>query len=357
MKNLFIWGTKFTWVITSAFFIYINQNNNFFIQCQSSVNQDLNEDELNFNEDNSISKRMEKLIKIKQSEILKALEAIDTQKFIQDVWEKEGIVGKSCVLQKGDVFEKAGVNISIVRKKLSSDIIDHKIRENYKNLISSENLLDFFICGLSLIIHPCNPMAPSIHMNCRYFQTENSDLPKIWWFGGGVDLTPSYLFDDDAIHFHDIYKKTCDRYDETYYPKFKKWCDEYFYNKHRGECRGIGGIFFDNLNDKNPETLFSFIKDCIDTFLPSYIPILLRRKDMDYTPDEKQFQQIIRGRYVEFNLIYDRGTAFGFNIPGSRIESILMALPLNATWMYRYVPKDPREKRLIEILQHPKEWI
>ncbi|KAG5440383.1 hypothetical protein PCK2_000516, partial [Pneumocystis canis] len=151
--------------------------------------------------------------------------------------------------------------------------------------------------------------------------------------------------------------KTCDRYDKKYYPKFKKCCDEYFYNKHRGECRGIGGIFFDNLNDKNPEELFSFIKDCIDTFLPSYIPIILRRKDMDYTSDEKQFQQIIRGRYVEFNLLYDRGTAFGFNTPGSRIESILMALPLNATWIYQYVPKDPREQRLMEILQHPKEWI
>ncbi|KAG4304507.1 hypothetical protein PORY_002217 [Pneumocystis oryctolagi] len=266
LKHVYLWGTKFTWFLACGIFVYINYNN-FAIQCQSCVEQDLilQEDKLNIDENTSIFMSMENLIKTKQREIIQALEAIDGQKFKEDLWEKDGIVGKTY-------------------------------------------------------------------------------------------LTPSYLFDEDAIHFHSIYKNVCDNYDKEYYSKFKKWCDQYFYIKHREESRGIGGIFFDDLNDKNSKELFSFVKDCLNAFLPSYIPILLRRKDMDYTFKEKQFQQIRCGRYAEFNLVYDRGTAFGLNVPGSRIESILMTLPLTASWEYQYIPEDPREKRLIEVLKNPKEW-
>ncbi|KAG5518886.1 hypothetical protein PMAC_002417 [Pneumocystis sp. 'macacae'] len=336
--------------------IYVNKNQNFVIQCQS-IEQELIKSDSKTNENTSILKRMEELVRTKQEEIIYALQEIDGQTFKEDFWERDGIIGKTCVLQKGNVIEKSGVNVSVVRKSLSYDTIK-KMRQNHECLTNLGKLLDFHVCGLSIVVHPHNPMAPSIHINYRYFEIEDKDgSAKIWWFGGGADLTPSYLFDEDATHFHSTYKEVCDRYDKEYYPKFKKWCDRYFYIKHRGETRGIGGIFFDDLDNKDPEELFSFIKDCIDAFLPSYIPILLRRKDMEYTPEEKYFQQIRRGRYVEFNMIYDRGTAFGLSIPNSRIESIFTALPLIASWEYQYVSEDPREKRLIEILKNPKEWI
>lgn len=234
-------------------------------------------DKSDINED-SILSRMHELCSEKQIEIVKALETFESKKFSCDLWKKDGIVGKSCVLQNGDVFEKAGVNISRVQKMLPSSAIE-KLRKNHQCLKDVENIANFSICGLSLILHPQNPMAPSVHMNYRYIEVDNMNgSPKIWWFGGGSDLSPAYLFDEDAIHFHHTYKTVCDHYDKEYYPKFKKWCDEYFFIKHRKECRGIGGIFFDDLDDKGSEEIFSFVKDCLNAFLPSYIPIILRRK-------------------------------------------------------------------------------
>lgn len=179
-------------------------------------------------------------------------------------------------------------------------------------------------------------------------------------FGGGCDLTPSYLFDEDAIHFHSTIKDACDKHDKEYYPKFKKWCDEYFNNKHRGETRGVGGIFFDDMDEttKDQEQLFSFVQSCLGAFLPSYVPIIERRKDMPYTQQMKNWQQLRRGRYVEFNLVHDRGTSFGLNTPGARVESILMSLPLTARWEYMHKPEaGSREERLLEVLRNPKEWV
>ncbi|CAG8975557.1 hypothetical protein HYALB_00005625 [Hymenoscyphus albidus] len=305
--------------------------------------------------------RMEDFIKAQQKEIVRELEAVDGQKFRVDTWTREkGGGGISCVLQDGNVFEKAGVNISIVYGTLPRPAIE-KMRVNHKAMDASVESLDFFAAGLSMVLHPINPMAPTVHLNYRYFETANPDgTSNAWWFGGGTDLTPSYLFDEDAIHFHKTIKDACDKHDKSYYPRFKEWCDKYFFNKHRSESRGIGGIFFDDLDgtEKDQENTFAFAQSCLKAFLPSYLPIINKRKDMPYTEKEKEWQQIRRGRYVEFNLVHDRGTAFGLNTPSARVESILMSLPLTASWRYMYEPeKGSREQRLVDILREPKEWV
>ncbi|CAG8785362.1 14859_t:CDS:1, partial [Acaulospora morrowiae] len=207
-------------------------------------------------------------------------------------------------------------------------------------------------------MHPNNPHAPTIHMNYRYFEIDNDDgTAKLWWFGGGSDLTPSYLYEEDAVHFHQTIKDACDKHDPNYYPKFKKWCDDYFFLKHRGEARGVGGIFFDDLSEKPAEEIFAFVKQCGNSFLPSYVPLIKRRKDTVFTEKEKEWQQLRRGRYVEFNLIWDRGTKFGLQTPGSRIESIFVSLPLTARWEYMHTPKKgSREEKLLEVLKNPRDW-
>jgi coproporphyrinogen III oxidase len=305
--------------------------------------------------------RFEEFIKEQQKEIVRELEKVDGKKFRVDTWSRpNGGGGISSVLQDGNVFEKAGVNISIVYGTLPRPAIE-KMRVNHKAIDPNVNSLDFFAAGLSMVLHPVNPMAPTVHLNVRYFETMNEDgTPSTWWFGGGTDLTPSYLVDEDAIHFHKTLKDACDQHDKTYYPRFKKWCDNYFSNKHRGETRGIGGIFFDDLDEeeKDQENTFAFTQSCLKAFLPGYLPIINKRKDMQFTEKEKEWQQIRRGRYVEFNLVHDRGTAFGLNTPNARVEAILMSLPVTATWRYMYEPeKGSREQRLVDVLREPVEWV
>lgn len=317
---------------------------------------------------------MESFIKEQQKIIVAELERVDGKKFKVDTWARDvGGGGISCVLQEGNVFEKAGVNISIVYGTLPKPAIA-KMKANHKNIDLTADSLPFFAAGLSMVLHPINPMAPTVHLNYRYFELEDKDgNVGTWWFGGGTDLTPSYLFDEDAVHFHKTIKEACEKHDKDYYPRFKKWCDEYFSNKHRNETRGIGGIFFDDLDDthkpadssdeddlegKDQENTFAFVQTCLKSFLPSYIPIIERRKDMPFTEKEKMWQQIRRGRYVEFNLVHDRGTAFGLNTPSARVESILMSLPLTASWRYMYeTEKGSREQRLVDVLRTPKEWV
>ncbi|KAK5120049.1 hypothetical protein LTR85_006530 [Meristemomyces frigidus] len=305
--------------------------------------------------------RMEAFIKENQQEIVRTLEAIDGKRFQQDKWDRpNGGGGITCVLQDGNVFEKAGVNISVVYGSLPRAAIS-QMRANHKALDPDVESLEFFAAGLSLVLHPINPMAPTVHLNYRYFETANTDgSTNAWWFGGGTDLTPSYLFDEDVIHFHRTVKEACDAHDKDYYSRFKKWCDDYFSVKHRGESRGVGGIFFDDLDEseKDQESLFAFVQSALGAFLPSYLPIIQKRKDMPYTDREKQWQQLRRGRYVEFNLVHDRGTAFGLNTPGARIESILMSLPLTARWQYQHEPeKGSREERLLNVLKKPVDWV
>lgn len=304
---------------------------------------------------------MESFLKEQQEQIVQELEKVDGGKFRRDSWQRPaGGEGISCVLQDGKVFDKAGVNTSIVYGTLPRPAIA-KMRVNHKALDPDIESLEFFAAGLSMVLHPQNPMAPTVHLNYRYFETmdKNGD-GKAWWFGGGTDLTPSYLFEEDAIHFHHTIKGACDKHDRAYYPRFKKWCDNYFFIPHRGETRGVGGIFFDDLDEeeKDREELFSFVQQLLQAFLPSYLPIIEKRKGMSYGPREKEWQQVRRGRYVEFNLVHDRGTSFGLNTPGARVESILMSLPLTARWMYMHEPeKGSKEERLIGVLKNPVEWI
>lgn len=298
--------------------------------------------------------KMEQLVRDAQNKICNEISMLDGSPFHEDTWERDGGGGGcSRVLQGGNVFEKAGVNVSVVHGTLS----EQAAQKMGGGRELGNTHLDFFATGLSLVLHPHNPHAPTVHANYRYFERGEADNPAAWWFGGGADLTPSYLYEEDAVHFHSVHKQACDAHDPSYYPKFKKWCDEYFYIPHRGETRGVGGIFFDNVNHKSPEELISFVQSCADAFLPSYLPLVERRKDAEFTSLQKQWQQMRRGRYVEFNLVYDRGTTFGLRTAG-RIESILMSLPLTARWEYDHHPKaGSAEAELVNVLKNPKDWL
>ncbi|CAB1444717.1 unnamed protein product [Pleuronectes platessa] len=232
------------------------------------------------------------------------------------------------------------------------------MRSRGKVLKGKDGKLPFCAMGVSSVIHPKNPHIPTVHFNYRYFEIEEGDGNKQWWFGGGTDLTPVYVNKDDAFHFHNTLKEACNKHHSQYYPDFKKWCDRYFYIRHRGETRGIGGIFFDDLDSPSQEEAFNFVKSCARTVVPCYLPIVHKHLSDAFTDEEKDWQQVRRGRYVEFNLVYDRGVKFGLATPGSRIESILMSLPLTARWEYMHEPaKGTREAEMLEVLRNPKDWV
>uniref|UniRef100_A0A8C0NZ70 Oxygen-dependent coproporphyrinogen-III oxidase, mitochondrial n=1 Tax=Canis lupus familiaris TaxID=9615 RepID=A0A8C0NZ70_CANLF len=303
--------------------------------------------------------RMELLVLETQAQVCRALAQVDGgARFSVDRWErKEGGGGISCVLQDGHVFEKAGVSISVVHGNLSEEAAK-QMRSRGKNLKTKDGKLPFSAMGVSSVIHPKNPHAPTIHFNYRYFEVEEADGNKQWWFGGGCDLTPTYLNQEDAVHFHRTLKEACDQHGPDLYPKFKKWCDDYFFIVHRGERRGIGGIFFDDLDSPSKEEVFRFVQSCAQAVVPSYIPLVKKHHNDSFTPQEKLWQQLRRGRYVEFNLLYDRGTKFGLFTPGSRIESILMSLPLTARWEYMHSPpENSKEAEILEVLRHPRDWV
>lgn len=288
-----------------------------------------------------------------QDTITEKLEAVDGKaKFRQDLWERpEGGGGRTRVIQDGNVFEKGGVNISAVHGPLP------KAMQAYFNVED----VDFFACGLSLVIHPKNPFVPTVHANWRYFEMYDKQGNKVnSWFGGGQDLTPYYLFEEDAKHFHQTCKTACDKHDPDFYTKFKKQCDEYFWNAHRNEARGIGGLFFDHCKETESfgmEDWYGFVTEVGNSFLEAYVPIVERRKDIEYTDENRTWQEIRRGRYVEFNLVHDKGTLFGLKTNG-RIESILMSLPPHVQWVYDHHPeKGSEEEKLIDVLEHPKEWV
>ncbi|XP_031627131.1 oxygen-dependent coproporphyrinogen-III oxidase [Contarinia nasturtii] len=317
-----------------------------------------NVDKLMANEDD-MKTRMELFIMKIQTDFVRALENEENfgKRFFVDRWlRKEGGGGITCVLQDGDVFEKAGVNISVVSGTLPAAAVQ-QMRTRGKNL--SDGPLPFFAAGISAVIHPKNPLVPTIHFNYRYFEVDDPQTGgKQWWFGGGTDLTPYYFNEADTIHFHETLKAACDEHDITYYPKFKKWCDKYFRIPHRGECRGVGGIFFDDIDTPSQDEAFNFISSCAEAVIPSYLPIVRAHKNEFYGDRERQWQLLRRGRYVEFNLIYDRGTKFGLYTPGARYESILMSLPLLAKWEYMHEPpKNSDESKLLEVLRNPKDWL
>lgn len=300
--------------------------------------------------------RFEAMIRKAQDNICAQVEALDGKGFHEDAWVREdGGGGISRVLQNGNVFEKAGVNVSVVYGTMPPEAVAAASARGVTRDVgyAPGEAVPFFAAGISSVMHPWNPMAPTMHFNYRYFETDRG----LWWFGGGTDLTPAYLFDEDAKHFHSTLKDCCDRHDPGFYPKFKKWCDDYFLIKHRGERRGIGGIFFDDLNDRSQEDLFRFSSDCTSQVCDAYLPVVKKRKDESYTEDQKRWQQIRRGRYVEYNLVYDRGTVFGLKT-GGRIESILMSLPLIGRWEYDHSPEPGSwEAQTLEALKTPREWV
>ncbi len=288
-----------------------------------------------------------------QDSITSTLEAIDSQvQFQEDLWERaEGGGGRTRVIENGAVFEKGGVNISAVHGALP------KSMQTYFGVTDA----DFFACGLSLVIHPKNPFVPTVHANWRYFEMYDKQGNIVdQWFGGGQDLTPYYLFEEDAQHFHSVCKRACDAHDPEFHGHYKKRCDEYFWNTHRNEARGVGGLFFDYLKaseKRSMEDWYVFVTEVGNSFLEAYVPIVHKRRAMDYTKEQRNWQEIRRGRYVEFNLVHDKGTLFGLRTNG-RIESILMSLPPHVQWKYDHHPESGSdEEKLLAVLKHPKEWV
>ncbi len=276
-----------------------------------------------------------------QDRITRSLEGLDGFPFHEDAWDRPGGGGgRTRVLLDGGVFEKAGVSFSDVHGQMS---------EEFARQVPGEGR-DFSACGISLVLHPRNPMAPTVHANFRFLCKGEKQ-----WFGGGADLTPYYPYREDAIHFHSLWKRICTKHAPRIdYQHLKRWCDEYFFLPHRNEARGVGGIFFDYL-EGDIEKLFAFVRDCGDSFLEAYLPIVSRRCREPYTEKQKLFQEYRRGRYVEFNLLYDRGTLFGLKT-GGRVESILMSLPKQVRWLYDYRPEPgSREEELLEYLK-PRDW-
>ena len=285
-----------------------------------------------------------------QERICAALAAEDGKPFREDSWERAGGGGgRSRVLEGGKVFEKAGVNFS------------HVFGEGLPPSATAQRPelagRSFQAMGVSLVIHPRNPNVPTSHANVRFFVAEKPDAEPVWWFGGGFDLTPYYGQREDARHWHATAMAACETFGKEVYPRFKRWCDDYFYLKHRDEPRGIGGLFFDDLNEWGFERSFAFMRSVGDHYVPAYLPIVQRRREAPYGDREREFQLYRRGRYVEFNLVYDRGTIFGLQT-GGRTESILMSLPPLVTWRYDWHPEPgSAEAELYEVFLKPRDWL
>lgn len=286
-----------------------------------------------------------------QDSICAGLENADgSGKFVEDNWQRAaGGGGRTRVLTDGDVIEQGGVNYSYVfGENMPASATAHRPELQGRS---------FQACGVSLVIHPKNPNIPTSHANVRFFIAEKEGHDPIWWFGGGFDLTPFYPVREDVVHWHQVAKDLCDPFGEAVYPKYKNWCDDYFYLKHRGETRGVGGLFFDDLNEWGFEKSFDFMKAVGEGYLDAYLPIIERNKDRAYSEAQRQFQLYRRGRYVEFNLVYDRGTLFGLQT-GGRTESILMSMPPLARWEYNYQPQaGSPEADLYDNYLKPQNWL
>lgn len=304
--------------------------------------------------------RFEKLIRDGQNSICAAIEAEDGGgKFQEDAWCREGGGGGvSRVMQNGKVWEKAGVGVSVVYGTMPPEAYRAATGQALATKDNAPGGVPFFAAGISSVMHPHNPFAPTMHFNYRYFETEDwNGVPGQWWFGGGTDITPAYVDEEDMRHFHGIYKNVCDKHDPSYYAKFKKWADEYFWCKHREQTRGLGGIFFDDLNDRPKEEIVKFSAECLASVVPSYVPIVHKHKDDEFTTKQKEWQAMRRGLYAEYNLVYDRGTTFGLKTAG-RVESILMSLPLSARWEYCHkVEEGSPEAKLLSATRTPREWV
>ena len=298
-----------------------------------------------------------------QQAIVQRLEALDGVRFLQDHWDREAPEGSSlglglgsgggltCVLEDGEVFERAGVLFS----EVNLDRLPPAASANRPHLAGRAATA----MGVSLVLHPRNPFVPTVHLNVRFFVAPATVAgePTVWWFGGGMDLTPTYAFEEDAVHFHRVCQQALQPFGDDLYPRFKRWCDDYFFLKHRNEARGIGGVFFDDLNEPGFDTSFAILRSVGDAFLPAYAPIVERRAAIAWGEREREFQHLRRGRYVEFNLILDRGTLFGL-MSGGRTESILCSMPPQAQWRYRWQAEPgSAEARLASDFLVPRTWV
>ena len=296
--------------------------------------------------------QVEKYLLNLQNDICEEFGGLDTKSsFDKDVWEREDGRGSGItrVITNGSLFEKGGVNFSII----SGDKMPKSATELRPELAGRK----YTALGISLVLHPDNPFIPTTHANVRFFIAENEEEEPLWWFGGGFDLTPYYGFEEDAIHWHKIASKACEPFGEKVYEKYKKWCDDYFYLSHRDEQRGIGGLFFDDLNEGGFDSCFEFMKSIGNHFVEAYKPIVLKRQETPYTEKQKDFQLYRRGRYVEFNLVQDRGTLFGLQ-SGGRTESILMSLPPKVKWIYQFnISPNSEEEKLTNYYLKPRDWI
>jgi coproporphyrinogen III oxidase len=291
---------------------------------------------------NDLGQRMQAFVEELQEEVCRAIEVEDGQaRFGDDRWERPGGGGgRTRVLEGGAAIEKGGVNVSSVWGALD---------ESFARKLGGDGQ-DFFASGLSLILHPRSPLVPTVHANFRFIQQGSKA-----WFGGGADLTPHYLFDEDAEHFHRTLKTVCEKHEPGSYARFKEAADSYFWLAHRKEARGVGGIFFENTG-REPEAEFAFVQECARAFLPAYLPLVARRKGLPFSEAQRTWALVRRGRYVEFNLVYDRGTLFGLQTQG-RVESILVSLPPAVRWVYDQEPEPGSEEaRLLEVLRRPRTW-
>lgn len=299
--------------------------------------------------------RIRSYLLMRQAALCQAMEAYEpTARFQCDPWERTaGGGGLSCVLQDGVLFESAGVNFSHVKgEMMPASATAHRLELAGRS---------FEALGISLVLHPRNPYVPTTHMNVRFFRATQADETPVWWFGGGFDLTPYYPFEEDVVAWHEVARAACEPFGSAIYPCYKAWADRYFYLPHRGETRGVGGLFFDDLNTQiwgwDDEICFRFLQSVGDHFWKAYEPIIKKRHMMPYGEREKAFQCYRRGRYVEFNLVYDRGTLFGLQ-SGGRTESILMSLPRQVSWQYQWAPTPGTpEARLYERYLKPQEWL
>lgn len=290
------------------------------------------------------------LLQLQQTICQRLAEEDGAADFIVDQWQRaEGGGGISRVISNGNVFEKGGVNFShVMGENMPASATAHRPELAGRS---------FQAMGVSLVLHPHNPHVPTSHANVRFFIAEKEGEEPVWWFGGGYDLTPYYLYEDDAVFWHQVAKDACDPFGDTVYADYKKWCDDYFYLKHRGEARGLGGLFFDDVNQWDFEKSFAFMQSVGDSFVPAYQPIVQKRKATPFTEAQRDYQLYRRGRYVEFNLVYDRGTLFGLQ-SGGRTESILMSLPPLVKWDYQWAPDaNSEESRLLDVLQNPRDWL
>jgi coproporphyrinogen III oxidase len=321
----------------------MNRNSNFFVY---SIHRRLN----SAMGQSKIALIREYFCSLQEELCIQLMEEDGLGRFKEDQWTRsEGGGGTTRILREGAIIEQAGVNFSHVFGTTLPPTAT----------IARPELKDapFEALGLSVVIHPQNPYVPTAHANVRFFSATNANQESIWWFGGGFDLTPYYPFREDCVHWHTMAKAACDPFGYDMYPKYKQWCDDYFYLKHRNETRGIGGLFFDDLNQGSFESCFDFVRSVGDHFIKAYRPIITKRKNMSYTSRERDFQSYRRGRYVEFNLIYDRGTLFGLQ-SGGRTESILMSLPPSVQWRYDWRPdQDTHEAQLTNEFLKVQDWV